>query len=84
MVIGMAHVVDDDSAVTSRTTTGPCLTCLLTRSLDDDRSALGSVTWAVRRVGRLVTGIATDFTCPNGHTSEDDPALLKAFRSRLF
>jgi hypothetical protein len=84
MANAMAHVVGDGSAVTFRTTEGPCLTCVLAHSLDDDRPKLGTITWAVRPVGRLMTGVPTDFTCPDGHTSDDDPALLKAFQSRLF
>jgi hypothetical protein len=53
-------------------------------ALDDDRPKRGTVRWAVRRTGRLTTGVAVAFECPNGHSSEDDPALLKAFRRRLF
>jgi hypothetical protein len=84
MVHRLAHVASEETAVTSRTTEGPCITCVLSHSLDDDRPKLGTVTWVVRQVGRLATGIPTHFGCPNGHTSDDDPALLKAFQSRLF
>jgi hypothetical protein len=65
-------------------TEGPCVVCLTTHSLDDDRPKLGSVRWAVRRTGRLLTGVPVAFQCVNGHSSEDDPALLKAFTRRLF
>ena len=84
MANALDSLVAEDSAVTYRTTEGPCLSCVLSHSLDDLRPKLGSVTWAVRRTGRLATGTPTSFACPNGHTSDDDPALLKAFQSRLF
>ena len=73
-----------DSPVEHRTTEGPCIICVITRSLDDDRPKLGTVTWAVRQIGRLTSGTPVAFECSNGHTSDEDPALLKAFPPRLF
>ena len=66
------------------TTDGACLECVTSRSLDDERPKLGTVRWEVREEGRLRRGRAIGFECRNGHSSEDDPALLKAFPSRLF
>jgi hypothetical protein len=73
-----------DGAVDHRTSEGPCVACVTSHGLDDDRPKRGTVRWEVRRTGRLTTGVAVAFECPNGHSSEDDPALLKAFRRRLF
>jgi hypothetical protein len=73
------------SEVTEYATTDvPCIVCVLSRELDEDRPKLGIVRWQVRSAGRLVTGVPVAFDCPNGHSSAEDPALLKAFRSRLF
>jgi hypothetical protein len=73
-----------DSTVEHRTTEGPCISCVLAHPLDDDRPKLGTVTWVLRRTGRLTTGVSIKFECPDGHRSDEDPALLKSFRSRLF
>jgi hypothetical protein len=77
-------VADSAQSTAYRTTEGPCIVCVIDRSLDDDRPRLGTVGWAVTTSGRLTSGVPVSFRCPNGHSSEDDPALLKAFRSRLF
>jgi hypothetical protein len=74
----------DTGAVEIRTSDAPCVVCVTSCSLDNDRPRPGVVRWAVRRQGRLSIGRPIAFDCPNGHSSEDDPALLKAFRSRLF
>jgi hypothetical protein len=74
----------DTSAAEIRTSEAPCVVCVLSCSLDDERPRLGVVSWAVRRQGRLTVGAPIAFECPNGHSSHDDAALLKAFRSRLF
>jgi hypothetical protein len=73
-----------DGAEQYRTSDGPCVACVTSHALDDDRPKRGTVRWEVTRTGRLTTGVAVSFECPNGHSSEDDPALLKAFRRRLF
>jgi hypothetical protein len=67
-----------------RTTEMPCVMCLTTLSLDDDRSKVGTVRWNVVTNFGLKVGIAIDFECLNGHSSKDDPELLKAFPRRRF
>ena len=62
----------------------PCLLCVMARSLDDDRPRTGTVRWKIVPASRLKIGIAVSFECPDGHQSEDDPQLLKAFPSRRF
>lgn len=73
-----------DDAVSYRTGEGPCVVCMTSRPLDDDEPNYGTVRWELRRTGRLTVGVAVGFDCPNGHSSETDPALLKAFRRRVF
>ena len=67
-----------------RTTEVPCLVCVTTLSLDDDRPKTGFVRWKVVANMRLKMGIAVSFECPQGHSSEADPELLKAFPPRRF
>lgn len=73
-----------DTDVEHRTTEARCLECVMTLSLDDDQSKLGTVHWEVVSSATLKLGTAVRFTCPNGHSSDDDPQLLKAFHSRRF
>ncbi len=83
----MTSSVADMSAVgdpsKSRTTETPCPICVMTLSFDDERPRLGVVRWDIVGLG-LRMGTAVSFECPNGHSSTDDPALLKAFPSRRF
>jgi hypothetical protein len=67
-----------------RTTDVPCLVCVTTMSLDDERSRVGAVRWRIARELRLRMGTAVSFECPNGHSSIDDPGLLKAYPRRRF
>jgi hypothetical protein len=67
-----------------RTTEQPCVVCLTTMSLDDDRSKLGTVRWRIAPYFGLKRGTADDFRCPQGHSSDGDAELLKAFPSRTF
>ncbi len=68
-----------------RTTDRRCVMCLTTRSLDDDRPTLGTVRWqVVSHESGVKIGTAVHFECQNGHSSEEDPAILKAFPSRRF
>ena len=84
MSSGMVEVLCVDSAV-YRTTEGRCVVCLTIRSLDDDRPTLGTVRWKITaHDSGLKIGTAVSFLCLNGHSSEDDPELLKAFPSRRF
>ena len=73
-----------DGALEDRATDEPCLECILSRSWDDDTPSSGRVRWSLRRTGRLTIGTPISFECSQGHSSDADPALLKAFRSRLF
>lgn len=65
------------------TTQMPCVVCLTTMSLDDEQPKLGTVGWRVAPYFGLRRGTAISFRCPQGHCSEDDPDLLRAFPSRL-
>ena len=66
-----------------RTTETPCPICVMTLSLDDERPRLGVVRWDIVDL-ELKMGTAARFECPNGHSSDDDPDLLKAFPRRRF
>ncbi|MGY1807691.1 hypothetical protein ACI8AF_10000 [Blastococcus sp. SYSU D00669] len=65
-------------------TTVKCPACVMTLDLDDDRPRLGMVRWKLAGDDRLLVGTAVQFFCANGHSSEEDPELLRAFRSRRF
>jgi hypothetical protein len=67
-----------------RTTEVRCLVCVTTLALDDDQPKIGTVRWKVVAHARLKLGTAVSFDCPNGHSSDADPRLLKAFPSRRF
>jgi hypothetical protein len=67
-----------------RTTDAPCLICLTTMPLDDERSRVGAVRWRIAPDVGLRMGTAVSFECPNGHSSNDDPGLLKAYPRRRF
>ena len=84
MSSGIPEVTGAAGAVEHRTTEATCPACATSRSLDDDSPKLGTVSWEIREEGRLRKGRAVHFECPNGHSSDDDPALLKVFLSRLF
>jgi hypothetical protein len=84
MTSSVADVANDEGTVEHQTTTRRCLTCLITRSLDDDQPALGTVRWKVTSRDRIKVGIAVSFECLNGHSSDEDPDLLKGFPSRRF
>jgi hypothetical protein len=53
-------------------------------SLDDDQPKFGTVRWKIVAHARLKLGTAVNFDCPKGHSSDEDPHLLKAFPSRRF
>jgi hypothetical protein len=84
----MTNSVADVSAAEApgecRTTEAPCLVCVTTLSLDDDQPKTGMVRWEVAGNFRLKMGTAVSFECPQGHNSEADPELLKAFPPRRF
>lgn len=85
----MTNEVADDAAeveagIHFRTTELPCVVCLTTMSLDDDQPKLGTVRWQIAPYFGLKRGKAVGFQCPQGHSSENDPELLKAFPSRTF
>jgi hypothetical protein len=82
MTAGIAEVVP---SVELRVTEARCPVCVMTLSLDDEQPKIGAVHWRIAATdGGLRIGTAERFRCPNGHTSEDDPDLLKAFPSRRF
>jgi hypothetical protein len=83
MTSGMAEVASDAPAE-QLTTPGRCPVCVTTLSLDDDCPRIGTVHWDISAQERLRIGVAVRFECPNGHSSDDDPTLLKAFHSRRF
>ena len=84
MTGGVADVANGATSVEHVTTAARCPACVLTLDLDDERPRLGLVRWDVDVSGHLRVGTAVRFDCPNGHSSDDDPALLKAFYSRRF
>jgi hypothetical protein len=85
MTSGVADdVAKVESGIEVRTTELPCVVCLTTMSLDDDQPKLGTVQWQVSPYFGLKRGKAVGFQCPNGHSSENDPDLLKAFPPRTF
>jgi hypothetical protein len=83
---GMTSGVTDQSEARTAegTTEMPCMICLTALSLDDDRPKIGTVTWEIVFDFGLRVGTAVNFECPNGHSSKDDPELLKAFPRRRF
>ncbi|MDQ1662046.1 MAG: hypothetical protein QOJ68_2026 [Blastococcus sp.] len=89
MTIGIVDELDGDleesrTSLEFRSTELPCLICLTTMALDDDRRKLGTVRWQLSPYFGLTRGKAISFQCPQGHTSDGDPELLKAFPSRTF
>lgn len=84
MTSGVADVAEPAARAEYRETERPCVVCLTTLSLDDDQPKLGTVRWEVSPYFGLKRGKAVGFVCPQGHTSEDDPELLRAFPSRTF
>jgi|1185.fasta_scaffold45833_1 hypothetical protein len=89
MTSGMAEISQDaesaeQMSVEHVTTAARCPACVLTLDLDDERPRLGLVRWKIAVSARIRIGTAVHFDCPNGHSSEDDPDLLKAFHSRRF
>lgn len=81
---GLIGSLPDGAAVEIRTSEAPCVVCVTSSSLDDERPKVGTVRWTVHQQGRLRVGAPIAFECPNGHSTQEDPALLKSFRSRLF
>ncbi|MDQ1662380.1 MAG: hypothetical protein QOJ68_2360 [Blastococcus sp.] len=84
MTSSLVEVADVAAAVEYRTTEVRCLVCVTTLPLDDDQQKNGTVRWKIVPRGRLTLGTAVSFDCPNGHSSDVDPHLLKAFPSRRF
>ena len=84
MTSSVAPVPAVEAPAECRTTEVPCLVCVTTLSLDDDQTKTGTVRWKVTASLRLRMGIAVSFECPQGHSSEADPELLKAFPPRRF
>jgi hypothetical protein len=84
MTSSIADVSGTGAADECRTTEMPCLICMTTLSLDDEQSRLGTVRWRISPNLGLRMGTAVSFECPNGHCSNDDPELLKAFPRRRF
>lgn len=79
-----SSVADAPEVLSFVETRAPCPACMTTLSLDDERPKRGTVRWELIAHARLKIGTAVTFECPEGHFSEDDPQLLKAFPSRRF
>ncbi|WP_448627719.1 hypothetical protein [Geodermatophilus sp. URMC 64] len=84
MASGTTEVVQGRVSVEQRVTPARCPQCVITLSLDDERPRIGWLLWDVHVRTHARIGIAIRFECPNGHCSDDDPALLKVFPSRRF
>ena len=84
MTSSVADVSEAGAPTECRTTEAPCLVRVTTSSLDDEQPKTGMVRWRIRSdIGPRI-GTAVGFECPQGHSSEVDPELLKAFPSRRF
>ena len=85
MTAGVAEVSATAISVELRTAEARCPVCVMTLSLDDERPKIGAVRWRIVPTDSgLRVGTAESFECPNGHSSEAEPELLKAFPSRRF
>ena len=84
MTSSVVDVSKTEAADEYRTTEMPCVICMTTLSLDDERSRVGAVRWRIAPDFGLRMGTAVSFECPNGHSSSDDPGLLKAYPRRRF
>lgn len=78
----VADVSETEVAHEYRTTEAPCVVCMTTLPIDDEQSKVGLVRWEVASGSELRIGTAVNFECSNGHSSTDDPELLKAFPRR--
>jgi len=84
MTSNVADVSETEVREEYRTTETPCLICMTNLPLDDERSRVGAVRWRLASDLGPRIGTAVSFDCPNGHSSGDDPELLKAFPRRRF
>jgi len=84
MTSSVADVSATEAAYEYRTTETPCLICMTTLPMDDEQSRNGVVRWRITPDSGPRLGTAVSFECPNGHSSTDDPDLLKAFPRRRF
>jgi hypothetical protein len=84
MTSSVADVPQTEAADEYRTTEAPCLICITTLPIDDEQSRVGVVRWRMASDARPKMGAAVSFECPNGHSSTDDPDLLRAFPRRRF
>jgi hypothetical protein len=84
MTSAVIEVPGAEVTVEYRATEVRCLVCVTTRSLDDDQPKIGTVRWRIVVHGGLHLGTAVSFHCPDGHSSDADPQLLKGFPSRRF
>jgi hypothetical protein len=82
MTTSVVGVSETEAAEEYRTTEAPCVVCMTTLPMDDEQSRVGTVRWRVASDSLLRMGTAVGFACPNGHSSNDDPGLLKAFPRR--
>ena len=84
MTSSTAEVRTDVGPAVQVATEMRCPVCVITLPFEDERPRVGTVTWEIPPHPVVRIGVAVRFECPNGHCSDDDPGLLKAFRSRRF
>jgi hypothetical protein len=84
MTTSIVEVSATEAAYEYRTTELPCVVCMTVLPMDDEQSRSGVVRWKIATDVGPSLGTAVSFECPNGHSSEDDPELLKAFPRRRF
>jgi hypothetical protein len=84
MTSSVADVSETEAAAEYRTTEVPCLVCMTTLPMDDEQSRVGVARWRIASDIGLRMGTVVSFECPNGHSSNDDPELLKSFPRRRF
>ncbi len=78
----VADASETEAAYECRRTEMPCLICMTALPLDDEQSRVGVVRWRIASSVGPRLGTAVSFECPNGHSSNDDPELLRAFPRR--
>ncbi len=82
MTSSVADVPETEVAHEYRTTEAPCVVCMTALPMDDERLRVGVVRWRIASNSGPRMSMAVGFECPNGHSSTDDPELLKAFPRR--
>ena len=84
MSSAVAQASESETNPEYRTTELPCVVCLTTLSLDEEGSKLATVRWEIVPYFGLRLARAIALQCPRGHSSDDEPELLRGYPSRRF